>query len=895
MRKMSHQLFVCTVVVLWVLPAARATGQEPGSIAGRVTREIDGTAVSGVRVQIEGTTISTVTGPDGRYGLARVPAGNHVVLFRWLGYQPQQATVTVRSGSTATVDVVLAAQVISLGEIIVEGASRTPERVVEAPAAVTVISPVTLRNKSLTGQAPTALEDVPGVELVQSGVNDFNVNARGFNSSLNRRVLVMQDGRDLAIAFLGSQEWNSMTVPLEDIHRLEMVRGPGSALYGANAFSGVVNIQTPTARDVIGTKMSLGGGELSTLRGDLRHAGISTSGRWGYRLNAGYYRSDSWTESRTALDGSDAEAEYQPVADEPVTTGVPSCAGLENCLSIEAIPLAGQSRNATTGVATGNPDDLQNVYGSGRLDYYLDNGSIFTAEGGGAQVENEVFVTGIGRVQVPKALRPWARVAYDADRYNLMAWYSGRNSIDPQVSLTSGAPLEESSAIFHVEGQFNRPFAEDRGRVVVGASYRNYNVDTDGTLMMPADDDRSDDYYSGYGQVEFRVVPQLRLVAAARVDDGTLFETQFSPKGGVVYTPHPDHSVRATVNRAFQTPNYSEFFLRAAAGSPTSGPDQLETGLETYFATVQNPTVVGPQLAAAMAQLGLPADIPWNFNQDPAETELTPILALGNADLEVETVTGWEVGYKGNISDRAYVTFDVYYNSLSNFVTDLLPGVNQNQYPTFSLDSGGVDVMSDLAAIDAILAGAGLPPEHPLRANNAALLAGYQNLAASPVNSPALTTVNGQRAIVVSYANAGSVDEWGAEFGVGFGITPELRIDASYTLFDFDVDETSVAQGDRLLPNSAKHKGGVSLTYTGQQGVDAGVSTRFIDSYEWAAGIFAGTIPSRQDVDLNVGYRFNNYIRVHALVTNLLDQDRFQQWGGSVIGRRILGGVTATF
>ena len=114
--------------------------------------------------------------------------------------------------------------------------------------------PEVLQSVSITGQAPVALQSVPGVDVVQSGVNDFNVNARGFNSSLNRRVLVLQDGRDLAIAFLGSQEWNGLTQPLEDLGKVEMVRGPGSALYGANAFSGVVNITTPTAREVIGTE-----------------------------------------------------------------------------------------------------------------------------------------------------------------------------------------------------------------------------------------------------------------------------------------------------------------------------------------------------------------------------------------------------------------------------------------------------------------------------------------------------------------------------------------------------------------------------------------------------------------------------------------------------------------
>jgi outer membrane receptor protein involved in Fe transport len=175
-----------------------------------------------------------------------------------------------------------------------------------------------LQNTSITGQAPAALQTVPGADVVQSGVNDFNVNARGFNSSLNRRVLVLQDGRDLAIAFLGSQEWNGMTQPLEDLGKVEMVRGPGSALYGANAFSGVINIETPTAREALGTKMTLAGGELETIRGDLRHATMLANDRFGIRLNAGYNRSDTWSRSRTRLDGTSLQREYEDATDEPV-------------------------------------------------------------------------------------------------------------------------------------------------------------------------------------------------------------------------------------------------------------------------------------------------------------------------------------------------------------------------------------------------------------------------------------------------------------------------------------------------------------------------------------------------------------------------------------------------
>jgi iron complex outermembrane receptor protein len=475
--------------------------------------------------------------------------------------------VIVEPGATVTADAGMEQVTVALSEIVVEGASRAPDRIVEAPAAISVVPPEVLKSVSITGQAPVALQAVPGVDVVQSGVNDFNVNARGFNSSLNRRVLVLQDGRDLAIAFLGSQEWNGMTQPLEDLGKVEMVRGPGSALYGANAFSGVVNITTPTAREVLGSKLTLAGGELETFRGDLRHASTFADDRIGLRINAGYNRSDTWSRTRTRLDGSSLQREYADATDEPVGP------------VRETRPLIGQTTDPATGDAVGDRDPLVNGYGSARLDYYLNNGSVLTVDGGASQVQNEIFVTGIGRVQVTKAIKPYTRVAMAADHYNIFAYWNSRTSLEPQYSLQSGLPLEERSDIFHVEGQNNWNFLQDRGRVVYGASLRNTRVNTSGTLMNLANDDRSDDVYSIYGQVEYKLVPQVRVVGALRWDDGDLFDRQFSPKGAVVFSPNDNHSFRFSVNRAFQTPNYSEFFLQVPVAQPAPGPSALETAI----------------------------------------------------------------------------------------------------------------------------------------------------------------------------------------------------------------------------------------------------------------------------------------------------------------------------
>src|SRR5918993_6977 len=864
-----------------LLPAATGTSvaaQETGTVTGTVTRTGEGSPLSSVSISVQGTGLSTITAPDGRYTLRRVPAGPQVIVFRWLGYRPTETQVTVEAGSTATVDAALEPVAVALTEIVVQGASRAPERIVEAPAAISVVPQEVLQNTSATGQAPLALQAVPGADVVQSGVNDFNVNARGFNSSLNRRVLVLQDGRDLAIAFLGSQEWNGLPQPLEDVGRLEMVRGPGSALYGANAFSGVVNITTPTAREVLGTKVTLAGGELETFRGDVRHASVFGGDRFGFRVNAGYNRSDTYTRSRTLRNGTSLQEEYAPATDEPVPP------------VIEARPLNGQSTEPLTGAPVGEREPLQNVYGSARLDHYLKNGAVLSADGGGARVENEVFVTGIGRVQVLKALKPYARLALAHDRYNIFGFWNSRTSLDPQYSLQSALPLEERSDIFHVEGQQNWNFQSDRGRLVYGASYRNTRVNTSGTLMDPLNDDRSDDYYSAYGQVEYRLTPQFRLVGAGRVDDGTLFETQFSPKGALVFSPNEEHSFRFTVNRAFQTPNYSEFYLRVPVAQPTAGPATVEGGIQQYYTQVQ--ASLPP---AALAGLTLHTDLPWNFSAQ------TQALALGNDALEVEKVLGWELGYKGSLSDKLYVTADLYINDLENFVTDLLPGVNP-VYPSFSLTEGGLDVPADLAALGARInqleAGGLISPAQAaaLRAPLPTLQGGYAQVAAGTTvqGANALATLpDGSRAIVLSYTNSGNVTERGIELGVGYQFTPEFRADLSFTGFDFEVK--SQRAGDQLLPNTPSKKANIAMSYAGGQGFDANVSLRLVDGYQWAAGIFQGYVPASEFLNVGAGYRLNNNLRIHATATNVLDQERFQLYGGSVIGRRVLGGLTANF
>lgn len=748
--------------------------------------------------------------------------------------------MNVVAGVTHTQDAALAAVLIRLGDLVVTGTSRAPERIVEAPAAVSVVDNAVARDLSLMAEAPRALAQLPGVDVVQNDGNDYNVNARGFNASFARRMVVLLDGRDLAFSFLGLPAWGFENL-LDDMRQIEVVRGPASALYGANAYSGVISFTTLTAREIVGTRLTLGGGELSMLRGDLRHAGVTSEGRFGYKVNVGFSRSDMWSVARTNSDGGDLRRQYGQATDDPVPD------------VIEVFPLFGQDLDPTTREAVGDPEPIVNVYGSARLDYYRDDGSVVTVEGGHALLENLVYVSPVGRNQIDRIIRPWVRAAWAADRFNLMLWYGGEDFVRPTRALGAAAFYENQSSSVHAEAQYNRPLLSGRGRIVVGASARNIFVNTKGTVLATESDDRSDRFYSAYGQFDLELVPHVRIVGAARYDAGDLFDAQFSPKGAIVYEPTEQHAVRFTVNRAFLSPSPTQFFAGATAGAPADF-SALEAGLRA--------SPLGPALA------GVPDGELFT------NSSAVPILALGNNELKVEKVTSLEVGYKGQISERVFLTIDGYYSRLTDFVTELLPGVNP-AYPPWTAP--------------------GAVPE-ALRATLEQTVLDQLLAAGQPLAAAGLTRLgNGNTAIVASFTNTAKVDEYGVEVGLGVSVTPEIRLDGNYTLFEFDIDSTSLLPGVELKPNTPMHKANLSASYTGRQGLDVRLSARFVDSHDWASGFFAGGIPSSQTIDISTGYRINPYARVNVIATNVLDQRRYHIYGGAVIGRRVLGGMTVTF
>jgi outer membrane receptor protein involved in Fe transport len=424
-----------------------------------------------------------------------------------------------------------------------------------------------------------------------------------------------------------------------------------------------------------------------------------------------------------------------------------------------------------------------------------------------------------------------------------------------QTSLASGAQLLERSDIFHVEGQANWGTEDGDFLLVGGASNRWYSVDTEGTLM---EESKEDIIASAFAQAEWQLHPKWNLLVAGRFDHFSVIDDdKVAPKGALVFTPSENHSLRFTYNRAYQIPNYSELFLRVAAGQPVDL-QPLELGIEQ----------------AISQQIGQPVDLPLDFG-------ITTVQARGNEDLRVEELSGFEYGYKGTFArGRVFLTADYYNNQIEDFVTDLLPDVNRDDFPAYQLP-------------------AGFGPGEPFEPFAPTVLGAIQQQLGD--NFPLFSRLpDGSEAFIVSYTNAGQVDEQGVELAISLVPAANWQVDANYTFFDFEIDDNRTTEGgtvdeDELAANTPEHKGNFGVTYNEPDRFSAGFNLHMQEAMDWAAGVFAGRVPGYVTLDLNAGWQLMPYARIGLYWANVLDKEHYQLYGGSVLGSRAIGNVTFNF
>ena len=231
---MSYRRAVLSLLSLG-LTLALSTGvvvaqDRGGRIEGRLIRD-DGSGVGGASVVLNETSATAITRSNGAFSFSSVPAGSYSISIVLGENLVTISGVNVSAGATSTLEETVNWEVGFTETLIVIATSRRLERIVAAPASVTRVPEGEIEEKASHGQLPKLLEFTPGAEVTQSGIYDYNFNTRGFNSSLNRRVATLIDGRNPSVPFLGAQEWAAISFPLDDLSSLELVRGPSAALW----------------------------------------------------------------------------------------------------------------------------------------------------------------------------------------------------------------------------------------------------------------------------------------------------------------------------------------------------------------------------------------------------------------------------------------------------------------------------------------------------------------------------------------------------------------------------------------------------------------------------------------------------------------------------------------
>lgn len=837
-------MFRLVMVMATLCSIAMVASAADGSISGTVRSAEDRDAVRGVRVRLDNTSRVVYTDKNGVYTITNVSEGTHSVTLHAVGYADTTVASVSVSGAT-TVDVLMRLSSSTFKDVVVYGAFKRDEKITETPAAVTVLTEDEINRKARGNQLGKALEGLTGVDVVQNGATDFNVNTRGFNNSTNRRLLVLVDGRDVGLQQIGATEWNSFATPLDEFSSIELVRGPAAALYGANAFNGVLNMRTLSPRESQGTKVSLLAGDYMTMRGDVRHAGVL--GDLAYKVTLGHSQSLNLAKNRFTVSDS-ATAASARAADSIGLTG-----------EYPALWPIGRELDSIT------PDDRKtfSTYGTIRADYNITEDKVILAEFGYAEFGNEIMLAGSGRIHVPQTAKPFARVAYHQDHFFAQSTFNMRKTIDTMRILAApkGTIILDDSYDVNLDLQYSDSIGTE-WKYNVGGQAQHMSIGSHGTVFP--NDPITGKTGGVYAQFEYKPVSELALVASGRVDGSTFHATQFSPRVAVVYTPVSGQQFRVSGGRSFQRPNFSELYrryaFRPAFSSSNPGPANFRP-----VAKLINDTLTALSGSTQTVDLQL-------FDPTAAQGNILGIqpqaLGLGNSALKVESNMGIELGYKGVIDSKLFVTVDLYYNKLTDFISGFLPGVNPNFAAWTSKSTLSADLQQYSGLVDSIV---------------------YAAMAAN--DRPRFTTLDGRPTFLVSNTNIGEVEQYGLEIGAEYHLTDEFSVNANYSYYGFRLVDAKtpnplLATGDALLqPNTSPHRINLGASYVEGDIWDASVMFRYVEGFPWLAGDFKGSVPAYALLNINAGVQVIDGLRLGVAVNNVLDRRHYEIFGGSIIPR----------
>lgn len=232
------------------------------------------------------------TDESGNYSINILQSGIYTLKATYIGYDELTEEISIMpSDVDKKLDIELSISSIQLQEYIVTASRGRREKITDAPAAISIISARKIRAAS-NPNLGDYFKNIKGVDFTASGLDSYNLSARGFNSSFSSRLLTLTDGRMANVPSLRLIAYNVIPVTSDDVEQIEVVLGPSSALYGPNAHSGVINIITKKPSEYEGANLSYTVGTRDFRKWQVRHSG--KNGKIGYKLSFVDFSAYDW-------------------------------------------------------------------------------------------------------------------------------------------------------------------------------------------------------------------------------------------------------------------------------------------------------------------------------------------------------------------------------------------------------------------------------------------------------------------------------------------------------------------------------------------------------------------------------------------------------------------------
>lgn len=423
-----------------------------------------------------------------------------------------------------------------LMDISVVSFDGTPKKWKKTPAAIHVISKEDIA-ASAARNIPDLLRGVPGMQVAQMDSYTWAISARGFNRRFANKLLVLIDGRSVYSPLFSGVHWDMHNVPLANIERIEIIRGPGGSLWGANAVNGVINIITKSAADTKGSYLSLGGGSYHKAFGTYRYGELLADHKLAYRITLN----------------------------------------------------SGQTSHMKRSDGSNNPDDISQLRLSSRVDWEPDALNKFTFEAGSYSssaerasnfraTDNSLILTHENDIDSYQHyfLANWDRYIDERNSFNVQTYYDQykREDVDRYLKIKT----------FDLELRYIHDLS-DIQKLTFGGGYRIIVDDINNsevTRFIP--EKTQHETYRLFLQDEIGLIKnELTLILGSKYERNSHTGTEWQPSAKLIWTPNNTHSVWGSIARAVRTPSRADEDLqnRIRFAGPTELITQGDRGLES--------------------------------------------------------------------------------------------------------------------------------------------------------------------------------------------------------------------------------------------------------------------------------------------------------------------------